>query len=266
MNEDAFEASRAPLLAHLMELRKRFVYAVLAWLGGFIFCYFFVEHIYHFLSVPLAQAFADEPSRRLIYTGLAETFLSYIKLSAYAGLFVAFPIIAAQVYLFIAPGLYRHEKRALIPYLLGAPLLFTAGIALAYYFVMPMAWKFFVGFEAPAVAGGLPLQLEAKLSEYISLVLQIMMAFGLAFQLPILLTLLVRAGLLQTVTLQRGRRYAVVILLTVAAVLTPPDILSQIGLFIPLYLLYEISLLLCAQIESAREKNANQPTESPTHA
>ncbi len=240
--------SDAPLLAHLIELRTRLMRVVLAWLLATAACYLVAEDIYQFLLQPLADIFADQP-RRLIATSLTETFVTYLKLALYGGFFLAFPYIAAELYLFIAPGLYKRERAVLLPYLAAAPLLFFGGAALAYYVVMPKAWAFFVSFESPNMAEGMPLVVEAKVSEYLSLVMQIILAFGLSFQLPIVLTLLVRVGLLTTERLARNRRYMVVILAVVAAFLTPPDIFSQILLLIPLYGLYELSILACRVIE-----------------
>lgn len=242
-------SKKAPLMAHLLELKRRVLWAMLAWLAGIAVCFFFAPEIYRVLVLPLAEAFGNDTGRRMIYTGLTETFMVYFKIALYAGFALAFPIIAAQLYLFLAPGLYKHEKRVFVPYLLGAPMLFAAGASLAYFFVMPLAWKFFLSFEQLPADSAVPLMLEARISEYISLVVQFMMAFGIAFQLPILMTLLVRAGMIKTATLARKRRLAVVILLVAAAILTPPDILSQLLLFLPLYLLYECSLLVCANIE-----------------
>lgn len=244
--------SEAPLIAHLFELKARLIRALLVWALAAGLCYYFADDIYRFLIAPLAQAFGPDSGRRLIATNLTETFVTYVKIAAYGGLFLGFPIIAAQVYLFIAPGLYKHERRVVAPYLIVAPLLFLAGAAFAYYLVMPKAWQFFVSFEMPADEGALPLVVEAKISEYLALVLQIVLAFGLSFQLPVLLTLLVRVGLLSVRTMAKGRRYAVVILLGIAAVITPPDILSQILLFIPLYALYELSILIAKSIEARR--------------
>lgn len=244
---------KQPLIEHLIELKKRVTIMIAAWLIALIGCYLMVEPIYSFLVHPLAESFGSDVNRRLIYTGLTETFFTYIKLASYSALFVAFPVIAAQVYLFLAPGLYKSEKRVLLPYLIISPLLFFAGACLAYFFVMPMAWQFFIGFEAGRDAMGLPIQLEAKVSEYLSLVIQFLFAFGLAFQLPVALTLMARVGLIKTETLQKGRKYAVVIIITAAALLTPPDVFSQIALFIPLYLLYELSIVTCKAIEKKHE-------------
>lgn len=247
------------LTDHLLELRGRAIKAVGAWLACVCVCFYFAENIYQFLSAPLAQV-SHEEARRIIYTSLTEPFLVYLKLAFYGGFALAFPAIAGQLYYFLAPGLYVREKAVLIPYLVAAPALFFSGAALAYYFAMPLAWGFFLSFEAPGNTGGLPLVLEAKISEYISLVVQFIMAFGLAFQLPVALTLLTRAGLLSPDRLKRSRRYAVVILLVVAAILTPPDVLSQMLLFMPLYVLYEISIHLCVRI--ARRQHEKELTDA----
>jgi len=248
-----------PILTHLLELRNRLMRAVALWILASAFCYIFAEDIYRFLVQPLADAFAGE-NRRLIATSLTETFVTYIKLAVYGGFFLAFPYIAGEIYLFISPGLYRKEKRVILPYLVAAPALFFMGAAMAYYFVMPKAWEFFISFESPHLGEGLPLVLETKVSEYLSLVMQIVLAFGLSFQLPVVLTLLVRVGILSAHQLAKGRRYMIVILASVAAVITPPDILSQILLLIPLYTLYEISILVCKGIERRRVGN-----EQPAH-
>lgn len=242
-----------PLIHHLIELRGRVMRSGAVWVAATGLCYFFAADIYQFLLHPLALAFGDN-EHRLIATNLTETFVTYIKLAIYGGFFVAFPYIATEIYLFVAPGLFKHERGILAPYLICAPILFFAGAAMAYYLVLPKAWAFFISFEIPAEQGGLPLTIEAKVSEYLGLVMHIILAFGLAFQLPILLTLLVRVGLITTAALTKGRRYAVVILLTIAAFITPPDVLSQVMLFIPLYGLYEISIVVGRLIE---EKTVN---------
>lgn len=245
-------SEQTPLINHLIELRTRVMRAGLAWIVATIICYLFAADIYQFFLKPLATAFGENSSHRLIATSLPETFLTYIKLAIYGGFFAAFPIIATEIYLFIAPGLFKHEKRVIAPYLILAPVLFFMGAAMAYYYVMPKAWEFFLSFETPKGDGAVPLMVEAKVSEYLGLVMHIVLAFGLSFQLPILLTLLIRFGLMSTQTLARGRRYAVVILLTIAAFITPPDILSQILLFIPLYALYELSILIGRVLEKKR--------------
>jgi sec-independent protein translocase protein TatC len=251
-----------PLMTHLIELRGRIMRSIAVWMLGTGLCYVFAADIYQFLLQPLADVFAGDGSHKLIATSLTETFVTYIKLAVYGGFFVAFPYIATEAYLFMAPGLFKHERLILAPYLIAAPLLFFIGAAMAYGWVMPKAWEFFVSFEIPKGAGGLPLQIEAKVSEYLGLVMHIVLAFGLSFQLPIILTLLIRVGMLKTETLARGRRYAVVILLTIAAFITPPDILSQVLLFIPLYALYELSIVIGRVIERGRhdeEKDTVMP-------
>ncbi|MDD5587367.1 MAG: twin-arginine translocase subunit TatC [Alphaproteobacteria bacterium] len=240
-----------PLLAHLIDLRQRLIYSLLAILVAFVVCYFFAPEIYTFLVRPLAKATGDE-SRRLIYTGLTEAFITYIKLALWAGCFLAFPVIAAQIWLFVAPGLYKSERRAFLPFLIASPLLFMMGAAMAYYAVFPMAWKFFLSFEVPAAPGSLPIQLEARVSEYLSLSMTIIFAFGLAFQLPVILVLLTRIGLLSAAKLSQFRRYAIVIIFVVAAVITPPDVISQISLAVPMLLLYEVSILAARWVEKGR--------------
>lgn len=242
---------QTPLITHLIELKRRIIRMLIVWLVAAAACYMNADVIYQFLLEPLKEAFAGS-DRQLIATSLTETFVTYLRLAMYGGFILAFPYIATEIYLFISPGLYKREKRALLPYLAMAPVLFVIGASFAYYFVMPKAWEFFISFEMPDAS--LPLIVEARVSEYLGLVMQIILAFGISFQLPVLLTLLVRVGLLKTATLTKGRRYAIVILLTVAAFITPPDILSQLLLFFPLYALYEISILVCRGIERRREE------------
>jgi len=248
---------RQPLIQHLLELKRRLIYALLSLLACTLVAYQFAPLIYGFLVEPLAHAFPDPSHRRLIYTGLTEAFVVYLKLAVFAGFFAAFPIIAAQLYCFLAPGLYKKERRALLPYLITSPVLFVGGAAFAYYIIFPAAWQFFLGFESTGLETPLPIQLETRMADYLGLVMHLILAFGISFQLPVILILLVRAGMMQVETLKRGRRYAVVIIVTIAAFITPPDVFSQIALSIPLYLLYELSILLC--------RNADPKTE-PDHA
>jgi sec-independent protein translocase protein TatC len=255
-SEESTHIHQDSVLGHLGELRNRLIVSVLAWLACSALCYSMVGTILEWLTAPLADAFTNPEHRRLIYTSLPEAFVTYIKLSLFAGFLLAFPLIVTQLYRFIAPGLYRTERRAVLPFLAAAPLLFYAGAALAYFYIFPLAWKFFVGFEMlGGSAEGLPVELETKLSDYLALVTSMILAFGIAFQLPLALVLLIRAGMLTTLQLRRGRRYAVVILLTAAAILTPPDIFSQIGLFVPLYGLYEIAIIAGRGVE--RRQSAN---------
>lgn len=250
-DEAEIEASRAPLIDHLIELRDRLKWAVVAFFVCFVIAYVFAEDIYAFLVRPLAKIYEQRgvENPRMIYTALTEAFFTYLKVSFYAALFVSFPVIATQLYKFAAPGLYRTERRAFLPFLVATPVLFASGATLVYAFIFPLAWSFFLSFQTGAVDTGLAIELEAKVNEYLSLVLKLMFAFGLAFQLPVAITLLARAGLTTADALRRRRKYAVVIAFVGAALLTPPDLISQVGLGIPIIVLFEISILLAAAME-----------------
>jgi sec-independent protein translocase protein TatC len=256
---DSYEEVKMPLLEHLVELRKRLMYAALAILVLFFVCYYFSENIYGFLVQPLADIM-DETGRdrRLIFTALHEAFFTYIKVSFFAAMFLAFPFVAMQVWMFVAPGLYKHEKSAFLPFLIATPILFFLGGALVYYYVLPVAWAFFLSFESAGVNGGLPIQLEAKVNEYLSLVMRLIFAFGISFELPVVMTLLGRIGVVSSKGLAERRKYAVVLAFVAAAILTPPDPISQIGLALPIIFLYEVSIISVRMIEKKRGEREDE--------
>ncbi len=229
--------------SHFVELRSRLLKSIIFILVIFIVSYIFAEQIYNFLVDPYAKAVKDDQiSRRLIFTALHETFITYLKVAFFSAIFLGSPLLLIQIYKFIAPGLYKNEKKALLPYLIFTPILFLFGGLLVYYLIMPLAIKFFLSFESIGSNTSLPIQLEAKVNEYLSLIMRLIFAFGISFQLPILLNLLAKIGVVNSKYLKKTRRYVIVIIFTVAAILTPPDPITQIGLAIPLLLLYELSI------------------------
>ena len=243
-------SKKSTVIGHLKELRSRLFKSVIFLFVAFIICYVFADKIYSFLLDPYVQATKnDVTQRRMIFTGLHETFLTYLKLAFFSAFCISFPIILLQIWKFIAPGLYKNEKLALLPLLIATPILFISGGMLVYYLIMPMAIKFFLSFETTAAMSGLPIQLEAKVDEYLSLITRLIFAFGLSFQLPVLLTLLGKVGFVTSDYLKKRRRYVIVIIFAVAAVLTPPDPITQIGLALPLLLLYEVSIFTVRAVE-----------------
>ncbi len=252
MNDE--KNNQSSFVEHLAELRSRLLRSLAFLFIFFILCYIFSENIYSFLVAPYADAVKDDGSdRRMIFTALHETFITYLKVAFFAAMFISSPIILTQVWKFIAPGLYKNEKKALLPYLVATPTLFLLGGMLVYYLIMPLAIKFFLSFETPANLNSLPIQLEAKVNEYLSLIMRLIFAFGISFQLPVLLSLLARVGFVDSEYLKKRRKYVIVLIFAVAAILTPPDPITQIGLGIPLLILYELSILSVRLIEKKKK-------------
>ena len=241
--------------SHFIELRTRLLNSLIFIFIVFIISYIFAEQIYNFLVEPYAKAVKDDlVSRRLIFTALHETFITYIKVAFFSAIFLGSPVLLIQIYKFIAPGLYKNEKRAILPYLISTPILFLLGGLLVYYLIMPLAIKFFLSFETIGSNSNLPIQLEAKVNEYLSLIMRLIFAFGISFQLPILLNLLARVGVVNSNYLKTRRRYVIVIIFAMAAILTPPDPITQVGLAIPLLLLYELSIFTVKFTEKKKEE------------
>jgi len=233
-----------PLLDHISELRNRLLWAIGGLLIATIISYQFVQEIYGFLVRPLAEAMGPNDTQRLIYTNLTEAFFTYLKVAMFAGGFFSFPFLILQGWLFIAPGLFPKEKKSILPFLIVSPLLFILGGAVVYYIVLPMAWHFFLSFQSSGLETVLPVMLEARIGEYLNLVMVLIFAFGLCFQMPVIFAFLAKMKMITAKTLVSKRRYAIVGIFVVAAILTPPDVISQFALAIPLLGLYEISILL----------------------
>ncbi|MEM9749519.1 MAG: twin-arginine translocase subunit TatC [Pseudomonadota bacterium] len=259
---DEVDASRAPLMDHLVELRRRLIIAFAALGVGFFLCFFVAETIFNILLAPYERAAGESHDLQLIYTAPLEYFFTQVRLAAFGGFFLAFPVIAAQLYLFVAPGLYKNEKRAFLPFLAATPILFTAGAALVYFVVMPLAMRFALSFEQMGADGEVSIQLLARVSEYLSLITTLIIAFGLSFQLPVILTLLARVGILGADSLVKNRKYAIVGVFAFAAFMTPPDPISQLGLAAPILLLYEISVWLVRAMERRAAAADDQPIAS----
>lgn len=258
-DEDDVEESSAPLLSHLAELRMRLIWSLLALGAAAIICFMFARQLYDFLLLPLvrvAEFERGDTDFNLIYTAPLEVFFAQLKLSLFAGVFLAFPFLAWQLYAFVAPGLYKNERGAFLPFLVSAPMLFFLGAAFVYVIMLPIISRFALGFEQTGAESLATIEAQIRVSEYLSLVMALMLAFGLSFQLPVVVTLLGKADLVSADTLRKGRKYVLVGVLTFAAFFTPPDIISQIILTVPVMLLFEISIWCVVLMERARAKEA----------
>ena len=253
-DEADIEASRAPLIEHLIELRARLIKALLAFIVMFFACFAGAKYIYNILVQPYVWAVGSPDHARLVYTHALEFLFTQIQVAVFGAGFLAFPVIATQIYKFVAPGLYKNERQAFLPYLVATPLLFLLGAMLVYFMAMPLLMRFSVGMQQFGAGDSPNIEFLPKVNEYLSLIMTLIFAFGICFQLPVVLTLLARAGIIDSAFLKSKRRYAIVIVFVIAAVLTPPDVISQLALAIPTLALYEISIVAVVMAEKKRDK------------
>ena len=242
------------LIDHITELRKRLIWSFVYILIIFIICFYFADQLFSFLAYPLINLLDTENGQGFIYTALQEAFFTELKIAFFFSLFFSFPLVAMQIWKFIAPGLYKNEKSAFLPFLIATPVLFFAGGSMVYYLIAPLAWKFFLSYQN-LNSSGIPIRLEAKMGEYLSLMMRFIFAFGLAFQLPVVLGLLAKANLVTYTSLKKFRKYSIVIAFLAAAFLTPPDPFSQISLALPIIILYEISIFIAKSIQKKQKKD-----------